>query len=185
MIHYISPYSTTTPPNIGGAINAAIRQLSPADDDWIVHVDQDVCFLRPDTKAQIEQVLAATDYDVLGCLTNRLSGNHQLYAREFNASSDMLEHIAIANHCHERHYGQVVETDINLAAFLMAFRVRTWKSVGGFREHSIRFDSEFTDAVQGKGGRLGIMQGVYVFHLYRMWSDNPVWEVGHLTSPLL
>lgn len=182
MIHYISPYSTATPPNIGGAINDAIRQLSPADDDWIVHVDQDVCFLRPDTKAQIEQVLAATDYDVLGCLTNRLAGNHQLLGSEFSQASDMRKHIDKANHCHYSAYGVVRPTNINIAAMLMAFRVRTWRSVGGFREHSIRFDSEFTDAVQAKGGRLGIMQGVYVFHLYRMWSDNPVWEVGHLTT---
>lgn len=185
MIHYISPYSTSKPPNIGGAINEAILQLNASDDDYIVHVDQDVCFLRPDSKAQIADILSSTDYDVLGCLTNRLAGNHQLYGREFNESADMLEHIAIANHCHERHYGQVVETNINIAAMLMAFRVRTWKSAGGFRENSIRFDSEFTDAVQAKGGKLGIMQGVYVFHLYRMWSDNPIWEAGHLTSPLL
>lgn len=177
-IHYISPYSTDK--NIGGAINAAIHQLDPDPYDWIVHVDQDVCFLRHDSKAQIAEVLATTDYDVLGCLTNRLSASHQLYQNEFNGSSDMREHLAIANHCHTVAYGRVLPTTINIAACMMAFRVRTWGDVGGFAERSLRFDSEFTDAVQRMGGKLGIMTGVYVFHLYRMWSDNPAWDVGHL-----
>jgi hypothetical protein len=181
-VHYISPYSTTSPPNIGGAINEAIRQLSPSDDDWIVHTDQDICFLRPDSKKQIEEVLSSTDYDVLGCLTNRLASPHQLYGGKFNEDSDIRNHIAIANECHKSNYGMVKETSINIAAMLMCFRVKTWKEVGGFKENSIRFDSEFTDAVQARGGKLGIMQGVYVFHLYRMWSEDPVWEVGHLTG---
>lgn len=178
MIHYISPYSTEK--NIGGAINTAIRQLRPHPDDWIVHVDQDVCFLRPDSKAQIGEVLGVTDYDVLGCLTNRLSSGHQLYQGEFNDSGDMREHIAIANHCHAIGYGRVLPTAVNIAACLMAFRVSTWGRVGGFVENNVRFDSYFTDDVMRMGGKLGIMSGVYVFHLYRMWSDNPVWEVGHL-----
>lgn len=177
-IHYISPYSIDK--NIGGAINAAIRQLNASPDDWIIHVDQDVCFLRPDSKKQIAEVLEHTDYDVLGCLTNRLSGTHQLYQGEFNDSGDMREHIAIANQCHSVAYGRVLPTTINIAACMMAFRVRRWWDVGGFSENSIRFDSEFTKDVMRRGGKLGIMAGVYVFHLYRMWSDNPVWEVGHL-----
>jgi len=177
-IHYISPYRTDK--NIGGGINLAIRQLNPLPNDWIVHVDQDVCFLRPDSKKQIAEVLEYTDYDVLGCLTNRLSGTHQLYQGEFNDSGDMREHIAIANHCHAGAYGRVLPTSINIAACMMAFRVRTWWDVGGFSENSIRFDSEFTNDVMRRGGKLGIMAGVYVFHLYRMWSDDPVWEVGHL-----
>lgn len=177
-IHYISPYRIDK--NIGKAINDAISQLSPSDEDWIVHADQDVCFLRPDSKAQIEEVLNRTDYDVLGCVTNRLAGTHQLYGNRFNDSADIREHIAIANECHENNYMGVVRTNINIAACMMCFRVGLWRKVGGFRENSIRFDSEFTDEVQKSGGKLGIMTGVYVLHLYRMWSDDPIYEVGHL-----
>lgn len=178
MIHYISPYSLDK--NIGGAINAAISQLNADPNDWIIHVDQDVCFLRPDTKAQIAEILSSTDYDVLGCLTNRLAARHQLYMGEFNSSSDMMEHIAIANHCHTTAYGNVLPCYDNLAACLMAFKVSTWSKLGGFKEHSLRFDSEFTDKVLRSGGSLGIMKGVYVFHLYRMWSNNPIWDISHL-----
>lgn len=179
-IHYISPYRTDK--NIGLALNEAITQLSPSDDDWIVHTDQDICFLRPDSKKQIDQVIGMNrgHWDVLGCLTNRLASSHQLHDGRFNDDADIRNHINIANVCHTFQYGMVAPTSVNIAACLMAFRLRTWKEVGGFNEGSIRFDSEFTDAVQARGGKLGIMQGVYVFHLYRMWSDNPVWEVGHL-----
>lgn len=177
-IHYISPYRTDK--NIGGGINLAIRQLNPLPNDWIVHVDQDVCFLRPDSKKQISEVLETTDYDVLGCLTNRLSYNHQLYNGKMNESGDMREHISIAVVCHEMNYGQVIRTDVNLAAFMMCFRVSTWEKVGGFDENNIQFDMRFTDKVKRMGGKLGIMTGVYVFHLYRLWTNRPVGEISHL-----
>jgi len=178
-IHYIAPYSIDK--NIGGAINTAVRKLNASPEDWIVHVDHDVCFLRPDSKAQIAHVLSAnTEYDVLGCLTNRLSGKHQLYQGEFNDSSDMREHITIANHCHSVAYGRVIPCYLDIAACVMAFRKRTWEETNGFLENNVRFDTFFCDDVKRAGGKLGIMIGVYVFHLYRMWSDNPIWEVGHL-----
>lgn len=179
-VYYISPYRTDK--NIGKAINDAIVQLSPNDDDWIVHVDQDVCFLRPDSKKQIEEILSATDYDVLGCLTNRLAGNHQLYGNKFNDGSDMREHVRIANECHNANYGKVVQTGVNIAAMVMCFRVSTWKKVGMFRENNIQFDMLFTHEVKRKGGKLGIMTGVYVFHLYRLWSNSPIREIKHLTG---
>lgn len=177
-IHYIQPYRADK--NIGAAINLAIRQLNPLPNDWIVHVDQDVCFLRPDSKKQIAEVLEYTDYDVLGCLTNRLSYNHQLYLNRLNESGDMREHISIAAVCHEKYYGQVIPTNVNLAAFMMCFRVSTWEKVGGFAENNIQFDMRFTDEVKHMGGKLGIMTGVYCFHLYRMWAKRPVGEISHL-----
>lgn len=179
-IHYISPYRSDK--NIGKAINDAIKNICPLDDDWIVHVDQDVCFLRPDSKAQIAEILSNTTFDVLGCMTNRLSSPHQLYKGKFSESADIREHINIADQLHNSNYGVVNPTGINIAAMLMCFRVSTWQKTGGFREGSIRFDSEFTDSVQNLGGNLGIMAGVYVFHLYRMWSEKPIYAIEHLVK---
>jgi len=178
MIHYIQPYATDK--NIGRAYNGAIA-LMP-DDCWVGIVDHDAMFLRPDSKAQIEHIIQdqGDKWGVLGVTTNRLAGAHQLYNNTFNESGDIRVHLEIADKCHNDHYGKVVETKINIAGVCMLFKKEMWLKVRGFKENSIRLDSEFTDSVMESGGRLGIMQGVYMFHLYRMRSNNPVWDVGHL-----
>lgn len=178
MIHYIQPY--TTDKNIGRAYNEAISLLP--EDCWVGLIDHDAMFLRPDSKAQIDNIIReqGDKWAVLGVVTNRLAGTHQLYQNRFNDSGDIREHLAIADQCHNDHYGEVIPTNINLAGLCMLFRKSTWEVVGGFKENSIRLDSEFTDSVQAIGGKLGIMKGVYMFHLYRMWSPDPVYMINHL-----
>lgn len=179
-IHYISPYRTDK--NIGKAINDAIIQLNPGDEDWIVHVDQDVCFLRPDSKKQIEEILSTTDYRLLGVMTNRLGLTYQLHDNYLCKNDSINYHYQISNELHNNHYGQVKEVKRGpIAAMVMCFKVSDWRSVGGFAENNIQFDIKFSDDLRLKGCNLGVMKGVYVFHLYRMWSNNdPLTEIKHL-----
>lgn len=165
MIHYIQPYSISK--NIGGAINLAIESLVTSDDDWIVLLDHDVLFLRPDSKKQIEEILAVTDCDILSCLTNRLANRDILVPGMFD-QTDILKHIEVANQYHSTHYGKVESTRCNLAAMLLCFKISTWKALGRFAENSLKFDSQFCIRCKNSGGKLGLMIGVYVFHLYRM-----------------
>lgn len=180
MIHYISPFRTDK--NIGKAINDAIIQLNPDDNDWIVHVDQDVCFLRPDSKKQIEEILSTTDYRLLGVMTNRLGLTYQLLKGEIDNNNDILLHLVYANDSHNNHYGKVKEVKRGpIAAMVMCFKVSDWRSVGGFAENSLQFDIKFSDDLRAKGCNLGVMKGVYVFHLYRMWSNkDPRIDIKHL-----
>lgn len=178
MIHYIQPYALDK--NIGRAYNDAISLLP--DNCWVGLIDHDAMFLRPDSKAQIAHVIdtQGSEWDVLGVTTNRLAGTHQLYRNKFNESANILEHLDICNACHNDYWGIVEETKVNIAGVCMLFKKETWIRVGGFQESSIRLDSEFTDSVQAIGGKLGIMKGVYMFHLYRMWSPDPVYMINHL-----
>lgn len=170
MIHYIQPYSISK--NIGGAINLAIESLVTSDDDWIVLTDHDVMFLRPDSKKQLENILdAAEDLHVLGCLTNRLAKVYQLVQGMFD-ETDILKHIECANVFHDKYYGQVKTTRENLAAMVLCFRVKTWRLLGRFAEHTINFDSAFCIRAKNSGLKLGIMMGIYVFHLYRMGTPG-------------
>src|SRR5690606_22383908 len=106
-IHYIQPFRTDK--NIGKAINDAINDLRCNDEDWIVHVDQDVCFLRPDSKKQIEQVLSTTDCRLLGVMTNRLGVAHQLHWGIVDNDDSIINHISHANYHHNNYYGKVKE----------------------------------------------------------------------------
>lgn len=173
-VHYISPYAIDK--NIGGAINKAIRQLNASDEDWIVLTDHDVLWLLPDSKARLERILSNTEYDILGPVTNRLAMPYQLASNMFDVV-DIKRHMEVA----EMLQSDVVEPYPHiLAAFCLCFRVSTWKQLGGFKENDVTFDLMFSLMAQKAGLKLGLMVGIYLFHAYRMWSDNPKLDIKHL-----
>jgi hypothetical protein len=176
-VHFISPFSCEK--NIGKAINEAIEQLDADDEDWIVHNDQDVLWLRSDSKRQLIEILSNTDYDLLGCLTNRLANYYQLVANTFNEDS-ISKHIEVANIRHEAAYGEVRPYNQVLAAFCLCFKVKTWKLLGGFTENNIVFDTNFCSKAQQAGLKSGLMTGIYLLHLYRYGSQNPKGDIKHL-----
>lgn len=175
MIHWIQPYASDR--NIGWAYNEQIKHIP--DDVWIGITDQDFMFLLPDTKAKIERIVSRNEFDLYGCLTNRLGGTHQLYNGEFSDDSNIRNHIKIASEVQSQP-DTVQETDINIAGCCMIFKKSTWSFVGGFEERSIIFDIQFGDAVKDAGGKLGIMTSIYGFHCYRLESDNPKYDSSHL-----
>lgn len=179
-IRWISPYSLSK--NIGGEINETISELP--DNCWVGLTDHDMMFLRPDSKRQIHEVISSkhgNDLQVFGCLTNRLSSRHQLFMGACNMIDfDIKNHALVADFCHDKNYGVIEETTANIAAMMMVFRKSTWEKVGGFDENRLDFDNRFTNKVMKQGGKLGIMQGVYVFHAYRLNSKDPANDVKHL-----
>lgn len=176
VVHYISPYRTDK--NIGKAINDAIRQLNAADEDWICHLDQDALWLLPDSKKQLEEILAVTGYDILGPLTNRLGSELQLSPCMY-VETDIMKHIQAAKDYAQINYGLTKSvTEGVLAAFCLCFQVSTWKSLGGFQENSLNFDWYFSEMAKKMGFKLGIMSGIYVFHLYRMGKNKD--DYSHL-----
>lgn len=178
-IFYISPFSVEK--NIGGAINQAIRDLRYEPDDWIVHCDQDMMWLLPDSKAQVERILRSTDFDILGCMTNRLRLPQQLVGGKFIENDKIRDHIALAKKCRENAGDYVKMSNGVVAAFMLCFRVSIWEKVGGFVEDVLNFDIQLCwEAQKICDAKIGIMSGVYVFHGYRMWSTTPKLDCNHL-----
>lgn len=177
MIYYFAPFDSEK--NIGRSHNQHC-EIVPNAEDWICITDSDVLFLLPDTKKQIEDIIQkhGNTYQVFGCLTNRIASPHQRIDGWFTETNIQL-HKAKAQVAQATNYVDVEETDINIAGFLMVFQKKTWDKYR-FSDNSIRFDSEFTDKVKADGGRLAIMQGVYVFHDYRLGHDNPMYYIDHL-----
>lgn len=182
-VHWISPYRADK--NIGGAINVAICNLNPPGeyirpDDWVVHTDQDCLFLQPDTKAHILNILDKTSYDVLGCLTNRIRSKEQLVNGYFNGNPDITYHMGVAQRQWDTHGMSIRPARGVIAAFLLCFRVSTWEQLGGFDEGSLSFDSTFSMRARKAGLKLGIMQGIVVWHSYRLRAVDPFREINHL-----
>ena len=178
-VHYIQPYSIQSPPNIGGSINQAIEQLHADAEDWICLTDMDTMWLRPDSKRQLEEILQTTDYDLLGPLCNRLANDYQVVSFMFD-EYDIRQHVECANIFHRSSYGNVEPYPHVLAAFCLCFRVKTWLELGKFTENTITFDTDFSLAAHEAGMKLGLMTGIYLFHAYRLTSDNPKYDIAHL-----
>lgn len=181
-IHYISPYSIEK--NFGLAINEAVKAINYAPDDFICLTDHDTLWLLPNSKAQVEQILQTTPYDVLGCMTNRIRSKEQLVGGYFNPDDHIRNHIAIAEQMRLSAGDLVVDAKGVMAAFMLCFRVSVWEKVGGFAEGAINFDTLFCGAVRAAGLRIGLMRGVYVFHAYRIMSKIPLQDVTHLINKI-
>lgn len=163
-VHFISPYAADK--NIGKAYNEAC-ELIP-DGDWICITDQDSFFLLPDSKRQVIEIAQTTQYELLGCMTNRLNPQicaNQLHNGEISNETDILSHYDIAKGLQGLYSNKTKPTISPIAGMLMLFEKQTWKSKK-FSENSIYFDQEFSHGLSK-----GIMQGVYVFHFYRLNKD--------------
>ena len=177
----ITPFATDK--NYGGAINEACARFN--DDEWILLTDGDVTFLTPDWGKQIADVIQTHGdrYDLYGCVTNRLAQPTQRYKGEFSDNHDMLHHYAIAKELERTLYAEV--TDITkhrvIAGMFMLFRKSLWNRIK-FKENTLHFDSLFSKEVVRQGGKLGLIEGLYVYHFYRGWSDKPRFEVSHLQN---
>lgn len=181
-IHYIEPYAADK--NISRAINAAVNQITApprdAGEDWIVLTDHDMLWLLPDTKAHVEAILLVTDYDILGCMTNRLRLPEQLVGGLFNEDDRIREHIKIAGECWNNAGPMVIDAQGVMAGVCLCFRVSVWEKVGGFVEDTLGFEWHFNFEARKMGFKVGLMKGIYVYHLYRSWSSNPKNDVKHL-----
>lgn len=176
-IWYSNPYSMTK--NIGGAINDFCR-LVPSDDDWIVIQDGDIIYLTPDWGVKIHEAIKVhgSKYALLGCMTNRLNSLHQLHQHKRSDDHDIKNHFDIAKTYNENTCIDV--TSKNIAGCWMAFKKSTWQKVGCFKENDIAFDTDFCSRVKRKGMKIGLINNLYVYHLYRIWSDNPQKAKEHL-----
>lgn len=175
-IHYLTPYSVEK--NIGKAYNEACALIP--DGDWICIRDGDTMFLTDHWGSQIEDIVSNNqEYSLIGCLTNRLRASHQLYHGEFSANSDVLHHQAIAERLHQDHYSEVIETQKGVAGMFMLFPKKIWQRVQ-FRENSAAFDAFFCREIKKKGEMIGVAQGLYVFHKYRLGKENPKQNNQHL-----
>lgn len=177
-IFYSNPYNTEK--NIGKALNDFCK-LVP-DDAWICLQDGDIMYLTPDWGKQIEQVIIneGSKYDLFGCVTNRLGRNIQKIDGMFE-EMDISKHFDKAKELSQNNFAEVEDITRKkyVAGMFMLFKKSTWNKVK-FKENCIYFDDEFSKDIIRSKGRLGLIKGLYVLHLYRIWSDNAKNEKTHL-----
>lgn len=178
MIFDITPYRKDK--NIGKAYNERIEVLP--DDAWVIIRDGDCMYLTPEYGNIIEETIEkyGNEYALFGALTNRLGMERLCYLQKFSTNTDVKHHFEIAKTLSAKKY--VVPVNL-VAGFFMMFKKSTWKEVDGFKENSIYADQEFSKSILEKGKKIGQIQGLYLFHSYRIWQDTHAgaWkDVSHL-----
>lgn len=198
MIYYLTPFCSQ---KRLGHIHNQYCALVPNDDDYICLMDPDVMFLHPHQMTWIEDIVTAKggDWDLLGCMTNRIGVKQQCYKKHIPNfvgygdkrdpyqgdtievifdNDNILFHMQEAIYLHSKGTYIIEETDL-IAGFLMIFKKSLWNKIK-FQE-GINFDIKFCEAVRASGGRIGIMKGIYIYHNYRMGKDK-IKDKSHLLN---
>ncbi len=177
-IHISIPYSREK--NLGKAYNEEMARVP--DGDWACLIDHDVQFLTPDAinhlYGYVEQY---PDTGIFTCFTNRLHplATNQLLGERVSENSDIKYHQKLAEHNKIFLY-QAKELNKHISGFLMLMKKETWLSAGKFRENKLCLgvDNDFSDTVLSIGKTIRRMDGIYVWHSYRL--QNGIKDKSHL-----
>lgn len=180
-VHHIT--SARSDKNFGRAVNQAIEGLP--DQDWICLRDIDT--IPPDHVTFIKQVEEIANsnsgYSLIGCMTNRLGLKYQLVPGMFD-EWDFKAHRAKAKELSAKKSIKKLSGLQTVGGVLMLFPKSIWVKVGKFPEGGISINNNFVDyhfsKAVGKFGKLGIAEGVYVFHAYRMDAKDTRTAKEHL-----
>jgi hypothetical protein len=94
----------------------------------------------------------------------------------------MKHHYGRALELHHDHYAEVIGNPRKaIAGLFMLFPKSIWNRVK-FEENNIACDTAFCRAITAKGGRIGLMAGVYCLHWYRAQSAEPRTYKAHLLN---
>lgn len=171
IIHFISPFSQEI--NIGGEYNSRINELP--NDSWICLRDQDTLPLLPDFGVQVHDlILNNPHFDAFTCMTNRVGITEHCVPGMFD-EPNIKKHIAKAE---ELRIITTVEPTLICTGYCMIFHKSIWQKYK-FRENLIAFDIEWSRRLMFYGLKIGIAKGIYMFHIYRFLSANPLMERNH------
>jgi len=162
-VWFFVPYSFDK--NLGKAYNEYM-ELIP-DNDWGCIMDGDIMFLMPDWGHQIQQaVIDNPDAGIITCITNRISNKKQ---RLDEPSTDILIHKRKAQERYKARKCRYSECNRNISGFLMCIKKSVWQRIK-FPEIGslLNVDNIFSREILRNHKKIIIMEGMYVFHYYRL-----------------
>lgn len=158
--------------------------LVPNDDNWIMILDWDCYILDISSYHVIDKAIEKyPETEIFGAYTNRVGYNWQLgpdnnkiYEQSLNY--DMAFHKKLAKaYASKRADGSCLPIP-TVAGFFMLFRKKYWKQ-NPFQEKIMTDRGRTFDKQFCKGATdMKVIQGLYVFHQYRM--DKDILDRSHL-----
>jgi len=165
---------------IGQAIERHMQGLQP--DDWAIMLDHDMQWTTPDWYPAIAKAIAANpQMQVLTCITNR--------AHQLNSPYQMAKGVDVNNHDikYHRQLGakllklngtkvlDVTNHSRCINGVVVIWQRKTWDAIKKMEGHVslvnrkdiLMFDTKLHKRAKGLGMKVGVLQGVYVYHWYR------------------
>jgi GT2 family glycosyltransferase len=156
--------------NLGWAYNRCMNLLS--DTDTALFVDHDAMFTTGDWYRCIELALEENpSFSCLTCITNRIGRHYQKAPGIDRKSNDILYHRQAGQRFLTQHGTRVVDitNEKELSGVVIVLRRSAWGKVK-FREKPnqlLGIDNALHRDLRRAGLKIGLMQGIYVYHWYR------------------
>lgn len=173
MIHYFKPYDISK--NLGACYNYYCN-LVPNDDDWIVLMDGDTCFLTPDYGHLIQKAIKLyPEVGLFTCYTNRIGNLEQAFNGRISEDPNIANHVIKAKSLSIKEPSLKYLNNV-ISGHFMLFQKKTWREVNGFPEVSRRpnrpnllgVDNRFSNRILKSGKKIALIENLYVFHVYRL-----------------
>ena len=180
-VHHITPARADK--NFGKAVNSLIEGLP--ENDWICLRDIDT--VPPFHEEFIKQVEWIANnpgpFSLIGCMTNRLGLDYQLVKGMFT-EFDIKKHRELAKELSVKNTIKPISSAQTVGGIMMLFSKATWLRAGKFPEGGIEINGRFVDfhfsRAVAKFGKLGIAEGVYLYHNYRVDARDTRTYKAHL-----
>lgn len=171
-VHYLQPFAMDK--DIAKAYNEACKNIP--DGDWICITDYDAMFMFHQQKQLVETMARSGQADLYGAMTNRCNVPELLV-------DGMFDEMNL-----KKHYDKAKEifshdlkfTNGVIAGYFMLFSKKTWNEVRGFEMPQYSVNYAFDQYFSHKIKRKAIIKGLYILHLYRIWSKFPQLDIDHL-----
>lgn len=174
-VHYIQPFAIDK--DIAKAYDEACKLIP--DEDWICITDYDAMFLFHEQKQLVQKIAESGKADLYGAMTNRCNVPEFLIDWMFD-EMNLKKHYTTA-FCQMSLYGDQVQSYNGIIpGYFMLFSKKTWNDVRGFEIPEYGVNYAFDQYLSMKIKRKGIIKGLYLLHLYRIWSKFPQVDIDHL-----
>ena len=155
--------------DLGMAYNSFMEIIG--EDDWACFLDHDAMFTTNNWYHQLEDIIEKhSDVGLFTCVMNRVGNPMQKIVGIDENNHDVAFHRRIGKSFQEKYYTDVrVESKLNgwlVSGVLILLSKKAWKKSGGFKSGFLSVDNDIHQKCIKNNIKVGIMNGVYVYHWY-------------------
>ena len=179
MIHtYIAYAPKNHPNNLGWAYRNFMDKIDN-ENDWVCFLDHDATFTTKNWYTQLEDIVEKfSDYGLFTCMTNRVGNNYQIPQSIDKNNHNIIYHRAIGKKLQDTFYDSLTDYSVMdktlLSGHFMLVKKKTWNIINGCTNGFLGVDNDIHKRCIDKGIKVGIMNGVYVYHWYRADKEPKV-----------
>ena len=175
MIHTYIPYCPKDQGgyNLGWTYNTFMKLVD--EDDWVCFLDHDATFTTRNWYHQLEDIIKEhTDVGLFTAVTNRIGQPAQVIDIDDKDNHDIAYHRKIGKKLQKKYSSSVSpfnNPEVLLSGVVILISKKTWRLTGGFADGFLRVDRNMHERCLDKNIKVGLMDGVYVYHWYRGDGD--------------